>query len=146
MCNKEKFWPILVRELGETPLSDQDRFGTFAKRLENKAQLDALLESVLQQHETSFWLSKFEGKVPVAPVYDVAQALDNPFFLERGGMVSAESPEGESYLGVASPIRCPGVDLPRQAAPSLGGDTLAILHKAGLTAAQIEYLKANKVV
>lgn len=146
MCNKEKFWPILVNELGETPLSDQDKFGSFAKRLKNKSQLDALLESVLKQHETTYWLSRFEGKVPAAPVYDVAQALDNPFFLERGGVVSAQSDEDESYLGVASPIRCPGVELPSQAAPSLGGDTLAILQEAGLTDAQIAYLKANKVV
>lgn len=146
MCNKEKFWPILARELDRPDLADHPDYASFAKRLANKAELDALLESLFTQKTTAQWMRRFEGKFPAAPVYDVAQALENPFFRERGGVVAAKSADQETYLGVASPIRCPGEQLPENAAPALGADTMAILERAGLTPEQIAYLKANRVV
>lgn len=146
MCNKEKFWPILARELGRPDLAEHPDFRTFADRLKNKAQFDQVIESVLTQKTTLEWMDGFEGKVPAAPVYDVAQALDNPFFRERSGVVVAQADNGEHYLGVASPIRCPNMPLPQQAAPPLGAHTLEVLRAAGLTDQQIQYLQENKVV
>ena len=146
MCNKEKFWPILVQEMGLPELADHPQYSSFAQRLKNKEQVDEVLESRLMQRTTQQWMLQFEGKVPAAPVYDVAQALDNPFFLERQGVVHAQGDNGQTYLGVASPIRCPGVRLPDQAAPALGADTQAVLEAAGLTEQQILFLRENKVV
>lgn len=146
MCNKEKFWPILARELGRPELAEHPDYRTFADRLKNKAQFDQLIESIFIQKTTSQWMSGFEGKVPAAPVYDVAQALDNPFFREREGVVAAQAGNGEQYLGVASPIRCPDVPLPQRAAPPLGAHTLEVLRDAGLTDQQIQYLQEKKVV
>jgi len=146
MCNKEKFWPILARELGHPELADDPEFSSFAQRFKNKERYDATIEAILTQQTTEQWMSRFEGKVPAAPVYDVTQALDNPFFRKREGVVVAQAANGEDYLGVASPIRCPGVTLPRQAAPALGAHTREVLQNAGLTEQQIEYLHANKVV
>lgn len=146
MCNKEKFWPILACELGQPALAEDPDFRTFADRLKNKQRFDEVLESIFKTQTTQQWMSRFEGKVPAAPVYDVAQALDNPFFRERQGIVAAQADNGEHYMGVASPIRCPGVELPRNAAPELGAHTLGILREAGLTEEQIQYLHVNKVV
>ncbi|MCD8565263.1 MAG: CoA transferase [Burkholderiaceae bacterium] len=146
MCNKEKFWPILARELGHPELADDPEFRTFADRLKNKQRFDEVLESIFAQKPTDQWMSGFEGKVPAAPVYDVAQALDNPFFRDREGVVAAQADNGERYLGVASPFRCPGVELPQNAAPALGAHTLEVLRDAGLTEEQIHYLHVNKVV
>ena len=146
MCNKQKFWPILAHELGRDDLADHPEFHTFADRLKNKAKLDELLESIFTQRTTLQWMSQFEGKVPAAPVFDVAQALDNPFYKEREGIVAAQAENGDQYLGVASPIRCPGEPLPSRAAPQLGAHTLDILRRAGLSDDQIAFLQANKVV
>lgn len=146
MCNKQKFWPILAHELGRDDLADHPEFHTFADRLQNKAKLDELLESIFTQRTTLQWMSQFEGKVPAAPVFDVAQALDNPFYKEREGIVAAQAENGDQYLGVASPIRCPGEPLPSRAAPQLGAHTLDILRRAGLSDDQITFLQANKVV
>lgn len=39
MCNKEKFWPILARELGHPELADDPEFRTFADRLKKQATI-----------------------------------------------------------------------------------------------------------
>ncbi len=146
MCNKEKFWQTMVRAMGRDDLVDHPDFCSFAARLANKPKVDEVLESIFTQQPTSHWMSKFEGKVPAAPVFDVAQALDNPFFRQRDGVVAAKTDRDEAYLGVASPIRCPGESLPENAAPALGANTLEILKRAGLSDEQIDFLRANKVV
>lgn len=146
MCNKEKFWPILAQYLGRAELTDEPDFLTFADRLKNKERLDEVLESIFTTKTTAAWMQAFEGHVPAAPVYDVAQALNNPFFRDRDGVVAATASNGQHYDSVASPIRCSGVDLPRRAAPELGANTLEVLRKAGLTDEQIQFLKDNKVV
>lgn len=146
MCNKEKFWPVLADELGGADLAGDPEFKTFADRRRNKQRFGELLESIFMQQTTQQWMSQLQGKVPVAPVYDVSQALENPFFREREGVVATKSDNGECYLGVASPIRCPQVELPQNAAPTLGAHTLEVLQSAGLTDKQIQYLYANKVV
>jgi len=146
MCNKEKFWPILAKEMGLPELADHDDYRTFALRLKNKEELNLLLESKFSEKTTKQWMDRFKGKVPAAPVYDVAQALDNPFFVQRGGIVSAKCDDNQDCLGVASPIRCPGAPVLNRAAPKLGANTIEVLQAAGLTQQQIKFLHDNKVV
>tara|TARA_B100000676_G_C17995543_1_gene797572 strand:- start:625 stop:762 length:138 start_codon:yes stop_codon:yes gene_type:complete len=38
-------------------------------------------------------------------VNDIAQALDNPFFRERGGIQEVNHPERSDFKLIASPIR-----------------------------------------
>ena len=95
---------------------------------------------------TANWMKKFAGKVPASPVYNVAQALDNPFVQARAGVVAAHTPEGKEVMGVAAPIRCSGAVAPLRAAPAMGADTDALLTEAGFTAQQIQFLREHAVI
>ncbi|HET7197138.1 MAG TPA: CoA transferase, partial [Burkholderiales bacterium] len=86
MCNKEKFWPLLARELGHAEWASDARFANFAARLKHREALNALLDEAFSHRTTKEWLSRLNGTIPVAPVNDVAQALDNPFVAERGSI------------------------------------------------------------
>jgi crotonobetainyl-CoA:carnitine CoA-transferase CaiB-like acyl-CoA transferase len=91
-------------------------------------------------------MARLAGKVPVSPVYDVAQALENPFVHERAGVLGYEYPDGRSARMVANPIRVGGVDLPQRAAPTMGEHTEALLLQAGFDAAAIGKLQALGVI
>jgi len=146
MCNKEKFWPILAEKMGHPEWSARPEFETFKDRLKNKSQFNEMLETEFLKDTTNNWMKKFEGVVPAAPVYDVAQALDNPFVHSRQGVINAISPDGLSVAGVAAPIRCPGEIVPANAAPGLGEHTQALLKQAGLSDQQIEFLREHAVI
>jgi crotonobetainyl-CoA:carnitine CoA-transferase CaiB-like acyl-CoA transferase len=146
MCNKEKFWPILADKMGHPEWSARPEFKTFKDRLANKSQFNQMLEAEFVKDTTKNWMKKFEGVVPAAPVYDVAQALDNPFVHSRQGVIHASSPEGLSVAGVAAPIRCPGEVAPTHAAPTLGEHTQELLKQAGLSDQQIQFLREHAVI
>ena len=146
MCNKEKFWPILAEKMGHPEWSARPEFKTFKDRLANRVQFNETLETVFLTDTTNNWMKKFEGVVPAAPVYDVAQALDNPFVHSRQGVINATSPDGLSVAGVAAPIRCPGETAPTKAAPALGEHTYSLLKQAGLSDQQIQFLREQSVI
>jgi len=142
MCNKEKFWRVLAEALGHAEWCADPRFADFAARLENRAALQALLDAAFAERTTAAWLERLSGKVPVAPVRDVGDALDNAFARERGDVAEYLRDDGPPVRMVVNPLRSPGVALPRHAAPALGADTDALLGSLGYDAARIGALRA----
>ena len=146
MCNKEKFWGVLARELGHPEWTDDPALSTFGARLENRAQVTRLLDEALMRKDTAVWLAQLAGKVPVAPVFDVAQALENPFVASRGSLIDYHYPDGRRARMIANPVRFAGVDPPRVAAPRMGEHNRRLLREAGLDDAAIERLAALGVI
>lgn len=106
MCMTDRFWTVLADELG---LRHDERFATMAARLEHRAALTEVLDAAFRAQASAFWLEKLRGKVPLAPVNDVAQALDNPFVETIGMVRSAPHPQREDFRVVATPVRIDGV-------------------------------------
>jgi len=146
MCNKEKFWPLLAAELGHAEWGSDSRFRDFPSRLRNRDELTVLLDRAFSQAGTADWLKKLAGKVPVAPVNDVAQALDNRFVAERGSIQDFRYGDGRRAKLIASPIRLSDAELPKRAAPAMGADTQSLLLEIGYSREEIAQLRALKVV
>ena len=147
MCNKEKFWPLLAQLIGKPEWgADHPQFGSYKLRLANRDLLTRELDAVLSTATTGEWIERLSGKVPVAPVYDVAQALDNPFVREQGRVMEADHPVRGTISTIACPIRCPGEPDRVGIAPALGGDTDDLLRGLGYDAARIDELRAGQVI
>jgi len=146
MCNKEKFWPILAAAMGHPEWAERPEYRTFADRLANRDAFNEEIENVLLTGTTDSWIERFAGRVPAAPVYDIAQALENPFVHVRQGVVTATDETGRQVKGVACPIRCPGEALPLRAAPALGADTEAVLTDLGCSDDEIRSLRESSVI
>jgi crotonobetainyl-CoA:carnitine CoA-transferase CaiB-like acyl-CoA transferase len=146
MCNKEKFWPILARALGHAEWIDDPELQNFAARLKNRDRVTRLLDAALMEQTTETWIERLSGKVPVAPVFDVAQALDNGFVHERDNVLDYQYPDGRAARMIANPLRVPGVALPHRAAPKMGEHNEALLREAGFDAAQIRKLHELGVI
>ncbi|HYG54090.1 MAG TPA: CoA transferase, partial [Burkholderiales bacterium] len=143
MCNKEKFWPLLVKELGRPEWATQ--YPDFPTRLKCRDELTVKLDGEFSKRTTNDWLKRLNGRVPVAPVNDVKQALENPFVRERGGIAEYAWPDGRKARMMEGPIRY-GEEPPRRAAPALGADTDALLEEIGYDAARIRTLREKGVV
>ena len=129
MCNKEKFWGALAERIGKPEWKADPRYCDYAARLKNRDALTIELDEVLSTSTTAEWLERLTGHIPVAPVNDIGQALDNPFVAEQGMVVDTPHPVHGKIRVLASPIRCAGEEMPQNPAPRLGADNDSYLSK-----------------
>ena len=146
MCNKDKFWGLLAAALGHPEWGADPRYASFAARLERRDEITSMLDGEFSRDTTAAWLEKLSGRLPVAPVYDIGEALDNPFVAERRAIEDFAYADGRQARLVRSPIRLSDAELPRRAAPALGADTDALLAELGYGAERIAALRARRVV
>jgi len=143
MAQTQRFWEVLADALGRGDLKAQ--YPDFAARRAHRDALTRILDAEFSKQTTQAWLEKLRGTVPCAPVYDLAQALENPYFLERGGVQVLDHPDKPGLKLVASPFRL-DEPLPAKPAPKLGEHTEALLAELGYGEAEITRLKQEKVV
>ncbi len=146
MCNKEKFWPALCHAIGKGEWAEDPRFVRFKDRLENRALIQDLLDELLGAKTTSEWLKIFAGCVPAAPINGVADAMDNPFVAEMGGVQTLNLEGHGEYRMLAAPVKSGGSETPANPAPKLGQQTEEILHAIGYSPEKMKSLKAAKVI
>tara|TARA_Y100000588_G_scaffold236498_1_gene250123 strand:+ start:3876 stop:5063 length:1188 start_codon:yes stop_codon:yes gene_type:complete len=146
MCNKEKFWAALCDALGHADWKDDPRFRTFTERLEHRDEITRILDQALAERSTEQWLGILSGTVPVAPVNDIAQALDNPFVAEEGRLQSLTHPTDGTYRMVANPVRSSEGETPSQPAPGLGQHTNDLLDELGYSKERIDGLRDKSII
>jgi succinate--hydroxymethylglutarate CoA-transferase len=143
MAQTQRFWELLCDALGRADL--KSRYPDFAARREHRCELTTILDAEFGERSTAEWLERLRGTIPCGPVYDLAQALENPYFLERGGVQVFDHPDKPGFKLVASPFRL-GEPLPAVPAPKLGEHTEALLGELGYAEPDIARLKAEKAV
>ena len=145
MAQTQKFWALLCDRIGRPELADDPRFKAYEDRHENRAVLTEVLDAILARQTTAEWIAVFAGVLPCAPVHDIAQALDNPYFRERGGVRTVAHPDRPDLKLLASPIRI-DEPVPNRPGPKLGADTDAILAELGYADGEIDALRAAGAV
>jgi crotonobetainyl-CoA:carnitine CoA-transferase CaiB-like acyl-CoA transferase len=143
MCMTEKFWQALLGVLGREDLADDPRFADATARRVHRDALTGVLDAEFERETTQHWLRRLQGLLPAAPVYDLAQALDNPFAAAIGMVRTLPHPARPDFRVLANPIKLDGERLPSRPAPALGEHTDAVLGEAGFTPAEVEALKAS---
>ncbi|MGE3917560.1 MAG: CoA transferase, partial [Hyphomicrobiaceae bacterium] len=147
MCNKENFWAPLCEAIERPGWVTDARYATFKARLANRAELNRLLDEALSVRTTDEWMAVFAGKVPAAPVLDIAEALDNPFVTGREAVRTFAGKDASPGVRmVASPIRVPGETIPARSAPGLGEHTDEVLRSLGLDPDRIRELHRLGIV
>ena len=124
------------------------RFRRNEDRVRNREVLVPLLAAVLKQREVAEWIALFEPLgIPVGPINNLAQVFDHPQVRSRQMRLDLPHPLAGTVPSVASPIKMSETPLRYQAAPpTLGQHTREVLEHAGLSASEIEQLRASGII
>ena len=127
MCMTQKFWLALLDVIGRRDLADDPRFADPNIRHDNRDALTELLDAEFRKHPTDYWLSKLTGVLPIAPVYDLDQALANPYVDQTGMVWTVPHPEKQDLKVLANPIKINGERGSAQMCSPLGEDNEPLL-------------------
>jgi crotonobetainyl-CoA:carnitine CoA-transferase CaiB-like acyl-CoA transferase len=141
MCMTDKFWQELLDVLGPGPLAGDPRFASAAERRVHRDELTPLLDVEFERATTGEWLERLQGRLPAAPVFNLPQALDNPYVREVGMLREVAHPVRPGFRVLANPIKLDGERLPARRGPALGEHTAELLRSVGYSDDEIEALE-----
>ncbi len=136
-CPKEKFFVALADALEAPGLARDPRFATFAARDRHRDELLPILSERFAARSTAEWLNRLRGRVPVAPVRGMAEALHEDELAARDMLGAYEHPVLGTVRSLGLPIRLTDFEPAYRAAPSLGGDAADLLREAGYDEAEV---------
>jgi crotonobetainyl-CoA:carnitine CoA-transferase CaiB-like acyl-CoA transferase len=127
-CPKQKFWERLCELIDRPDLLADERFSDFGARDRNREVLVPMLAAALRRRTTADWAQTLTAAgVPNGPIYEVAEALEDPQTAARGDIVTIDHPRFGAVRHVASPFRLSGPQPPLRRAPFRGEHTEEIL-------------------
>ena len=150
-CATQKFYEELAAGLSESVpelegLPLDERFNTMEGRRKNWAELKAVLAGAFATRTAGEWMDALGERVPIAPVNNVAQALDDPQVSHRNMVVEVDHPLAGKYRMPGNPIKM-GQQEVFQPSPSLGQHNSEVLGDLlGYTTGQIDDLKERGVI
>jgi crotonobetainyl-CoA:carnitine CoA-transferase CaiB-like acyl-CoA transferase len=114
---------ILCRDLLDRPeLAIDPRFATNSARVSNRDALSAILEPLVAQRPTQWWLASLHhAKVPCGAVRPMCEALGAPETLARGMVQSMGHPTAGTVSLIGSPIKLSETPVIDPVAPPLLG-------------------------
>jgi crotonobetainyl-CoA:carnitine CoA-transferase CaiB-like acyl-CoA transferase len=136
-----------IAELGA--LADDPRFSNNRQRVENRANLVALIAKAMITRTTQAWIDALEAAaIPCGPINSIEQVFADRQVLHRGMKVELTRGDGVKTPGIANPVRFERTPVGyERAAPLLGADTDEVLHSIlKLDKDKIAALKQSGVV
>jgi crotonobetainyl-CoA:carnitine CoA-transferase CaiB-like acyl-CoA transferase len=143
----EKFWLALLKTIERTDLATNKKFKTRDGRRQHYDALEQELAPVFAQKARAQWLTELEANdVPVAPLYNIAEALDDPQIKHLGLLEELHHPEIGMLKFVRGPVRYELLTGRNSTPPPLLGEqTVAILSEMGYGRAAIDELAAQGI-
>lgn len=140
----EKLWHELCMAIDREDLPEDPRFEKNADRVEHLDQLEAEIESTLQERSTDEWIEVIaeDAGVPAGPVYEVEEALNNPQIKARGTITEIKHPEVGEIPVIEHPLKFAdaetGFELPP---PLLGEHNREVFRDHGYSEEEIDRLE-----
>jgi crotonobetainyl-CoA:carnitine CoA-transferase CaiB-like acyl-CoA transferase len=143
----QSIWARCAEALGHPAWCEDPRFATNQRRVENRDALETVMNAVLSTNTTDHWVAVLEAAGgPCGRVNNYAQMLADPQVRHRGLVQDASDPELGEVPHIRTPIKIGEGVRVRTVAPKLGEHNAEIFDRLGLSAAEIERLRATGAV
>ena len=90
-ANNNRQWKRLCEVMGVEGLLTEERFGSNDGRVENREEIDRLLQKRFNELTLTEWLEVFDGTgLPYGPINDVVEALEDKQSIARDMVIEIE--------------------------------------------------------
>jgi len=129
----EKFWLALLKAAERTDLVADGRFKTRDRRRQNFEALERTLMPTFRTKTRDEWLKRLEANdVPVAPLYNIAEAMADPQVRHLGLTEELEHAKAGKLTFIGGPVKYDNLNKKISTPPPLLGEqTVAILSQIG---------------
>ncbi len=143
-ANNAKLWKKLCEVIDRPDLLADGRCTTIAARLGHRLELIAEMEKSLAHRTAGEWIELLlAAGIPVGPILNYAQALDNEHARARGAVMEIDHPVEGKIKSIGFPVKLSETkQRVRRAPPLLGQHTEEILSELGLDSRRREELRA----
>jgi crotonobetainyl-CoA:carnitine CoA-transferase CaiB-like acyl-CoA transferase len=128
---KEKFFRILVEAMDLPGVLSDSRFVDFEARGRHRDALLDILGKRFAEESTAWWVDRLRGKVPVAPVRSLAEAVDPDELRSRSMLAEYEHPSFGLVRSIGLPLTLGGFGPTYRPGPGLDADGATILEELG---------------
>lgn len=140
-AHDERFFGILCDALDIPDLPADQRFGSRERRSANRADLVAALGEATGRFTKAELMERLGGKLPFAPVLNIAEIMHDPHAASREMIVDITAPGSRPTKVAGVPIKMTGTPGGiHSRAPLLGEHTLEELKAAGISIDDIHRL------
>lgn len=147
MLQTEKFWSIFCELVPAAGLTDNPAYANMAGRRANREAISEQLDQLFANRSTEEWLSVLQGKVPVAPIKTMAEALSSSLATDSGMLQQVSHPAQEDMQVLSNPIKMHGQRLQSSAAPHrIGQHNEELLSGIGYSKEEISSLAEKGVI
>ncbi|MDO8769212.1 MAG: CaiB/BaiF CoA-transferase family protein [Burkholderiaceae bacterium] len=138
----------LCRAIGRPELSSDPRFVTNGMRVTHKSELTPLLEEAFARGSRAEWLRRLStSNVPCGPINTIPEVFADEQVKHRGMLRELTHQTAGKVPQVGCPLRFGGEQaMSDRAPPELGADTEAVLASIGVSAEQLQALRASGIV
>jgi crotonobetainyl-CoA:carnitine CoA-transferase CaiB-like acyl-CoA transferase len=141
MALERKFFVRLAEAIGRADLVEQVPEDQYMAR--TTPEIDDALASAIAAEDLVHWMEVFAAAdVPVVPVNESADALDDPQLQSRTEWLRAD----QGTVTMKTPIHAEPAPVAPRPAPAVGSDSVAVLAELGLTDQEVAALEAAGVV
>ncbi|MGH7906494.1 MAG: CaiB/BaiF CoA transferase family protein [Candidatus Binataceae bacterium] len=124
----DREFKILCEELGAPELAADSRYETLAVRLENAAMLEAEIASLTRDYDRDEMVRRLRARnLAAGPVYNTAELMKDPAFIESGTLVALEHGEVGRREIAGLPVKMSRTQPEYRPAPLLGEHNETIL-------------------
>ncbi len=143
----EKFWLALLKAAERTDLVADGRFKTRDRRRQNFEALERTLMPTFRTRTRDEWLKRLEANdVPVAPLYNIAEAMADPQVRHLGLTEELEHAKAGKLTFIGGPVKYDNLNKKISTPPPLLGEqTVAILSEIGYGQEAIDEFAAKGI-
>jgi len=105
----EHFWQALCKVMGIEQVAYDERYNSRGKRLENRDEVDRILEERFSTRTTDEWMELFvQYDRPAGPIHTLDKAFSDQHVLSRGMVVEVDHPMTGKLKDVGNPVKLSG--------------------------------------
>jgi crotonobetainyl-CoA:carnitine CoA-transferase CaiB-like acyl-CoA transferase len=144
---RESHWAKFCKAISRPDLERDPRFSSNARRLENRPELNEILESLFETKDRTEWLSTLgEADIICSPVNSYQDLMDDPELAKAVTILELDLSSGPMRT-VGNPVQVDDQHFgARISPPQLGEHTTEILSELSFTQREIEELLQRQVV